>query len=26
MVEGEREDQIEALAQDLALFLEKVLK
>ncbi|MDD5452010.1 MAG: phosphoglucosamine mutase [Desulfovibrionales bacterium] len=26
MVEGEREDQIEALAQDLALFLEKALK
>ncbi|MEW6327692.1 MAG: phosphoglucosamine mutase [Thermodesulfobacteriota bacterium] len=26
MVEGEKEDQIEALAQDLALFLEKALK
>ncbi|MEW5948990.1 MAG: phosphoglucosamine mutase [Thermodesulfobacteriota bacterium] len=26
MVEGEREDQIDALAQDLALFLEKALK
>ncbi|HED00254.1 MAG TPA: phosphoglucosamine mutase [Proteobacteria bacterium] len=26
MVEGEREDQIEALAQDLAFFLEKALK
>ncbi|MDP2992198.1 MAG: phosphoglucosamine mutase, partial [Deltaproteobacteria bacterium] len=26
MVEGEREDQIESLAQELALFLEKALK